>query len=83
MENFEVDSKIQELKAAATSQTEFVLGLLIFLMIQAKALDEIIENYGSKELKNVAEPFRHAIPEYCMALAEEIDKIHKYKNDLT
>ena len=83
MENSELDSKIQDLKASATDQTEFVHGLLMYLMIQTKAIDDIIENYGNAELKEVAEPFRQAIPEYCMALAVEIGKIHEGKNVLS
>ena len=51
MENLDVDLKIQELKAAATNQTEFVQGLLIYLLIQSKTLDDIIENFGTEDLK--------------------------------
>jgi len=83
MSDTQIDSKIQDLKATATNQTEFVHGLLMYLMIQTKAIDEIIENYGDKELKEVAEPFRQAIPEYCMALAVEIGKIIENNNELS
>ena len=55
----------------------------MFLMIQTKGIDDLIENYGSEELKKLTEPLREAIPEYCMALAVEIGKIHENDNQLS
>lgn len=82
MENLDVDLKIQELKAAATNQTEFVQGLLIYLLIQSKTLDDIIENFGTDDLKEVAGPFRHAIPHCLMSLSVEIQNIHVNDNKI-
>jgi hypothetical protein len=83
MENLEIESRIKDLKAAATNQTEFVHGLVMFLLIHTKAIDDIIESYGSDELKELAAPFRQAIPEFGMALATEISKINENNNELS
>lgn len=83
METTTVNSKIQQLKETATTQTEFVHGLLILLLIHAQAIDNIIENYGDNELKELANPFRNAIPELGIALSNEIDNIHKNNNLLS
>jgi len=83
METTTVNSQVQKLKETATTQTEFVHGLLIFLLMQAQALDDTIENYGNNELKEHAEPFRNAIPEFIMVISNEIVNIHKNNNVLS
>jgi hypothetical protein len=83
MADTQIDSKIQDLKSAATNQTEFVHGLVMFLLIHTKAIDDIIESYGSDELKELSAPFRQAIPEFGIALATEIGKIHENNNELS
>ena len=83
MEHSTVESKIQEIKSASTNQTEFVFGIVMLLMIQTQALDKIIENLGDEELIDQAAPFRQALPEYFMALTQEIRLIHPNNNELT
>ena len=82
MEHSTVESKIQEIKSASTNQTEFVFGIVMLLMIQTQALDKIIENLGDEELIDQSAPFRQALPEYYMALIQEIRLIHPNNNEL-
>lgn len=82
MEHSEIATKIQDLKAAATSQTEFAHGLLLFVMAHCQLLDTVIENHLDDEIKESVVSYRQALPEYLMALAEEIAKIHPNDNRL-
>lgn len=83
MENSETESRIQGLKAAATSQTEFVNGLLIHLLIHIQTLDEIIEENGTDELKDNVEPLRSIIPDLIVRISDEVGKIHENNNELS
>ena len=82
MEHTTVASKIQEIKSVSTNQTEFVFGVLMLLMGQSQALDEIIENCDDEVLIAQTASFRQEIPEYFMVLAQEISQIHPNNNEL-
>jgi hypothetical protein len=82
MEHTTVASKIQEIKSVSTNQTEFVFGVLMLLMGQSQALDEIIDNCDDEALIAQTASFRQEISEYFMVLAQEISLIHPNNNEL-
>lgn len=82
MEHKTIEVRIKEMKSAATSQTEFVQGLIVLSMINCSALDEAIENLGDDDLKSAVEEIRQNIPELLMVLSAEVDLIHAQNNQL-
>ncbi len=82
MEDISIEERIKEMKLAATSQTEFVHGIIILLIINCKALDEAIENFGNDDLKGVVKEVRKSLPELLMAISTEVELIHTQNNQL-
>jgi len=83
MENESIEDRIKGMKSAATNQTEYVQGLIMLLLINCKTLDEVIENLGNDDLKEVVVNIRKDIPELLMAVASEAELINKNKNQLS
>jgi hypothetical protein len=83
MEDKSIKERINEMKLAATNQTEFVQGIIILLMINCKALDEAIENLGDDDLKGAVHELRQSLPELLMAISTEVGLIHTQNNHLS
>jgi len=82
MEHTKHTPSIQKLKTAAANQTEFVHGLLMVVMLHCQELDSVIEEHLSDEVKEQVAAIREALPEYLLAVGQEVEKIHPNNNRL-
>ncbi len=83
MGNNSIEVLMDELKSAATSQTEVVQGLMLVLMGMCQKIDGAIEEYGDDRIKEELGTLLQDLPEILMAISMQVDLIHPSNNQIS